>query len=625
VVRRFAHEDEDERPNLYIPGEVTPVGGETPPKGYKSSDFFGPISYLPTGELIGRAGGRVTKIVDNVNQIPAPPQSSNLRWCPETAGAGYGTSRQIVFQTAATVFGAPIQNPLNPYGCRLQTVWREIDMSLSRTDPQDFNLDVEQMYWAPFSQNAINFDEFDQVSLFLGHSEFRPETCIHSGSAFPTFWESGLFTLFEANYAHNLRGPGQVGYKPLPHPAYVDAVLSISSKDAILDPTGSNRFLPLPKFTDATKTASTKNPYFVWRDEQEVVQGGMSQIAHGSMRPNPYILSPFLAGQGQAVTGDPKNPEFVTGGWYNHKPANLSNGSNDTATHGLVGPIALPLMADFWTYPDSAQKPIGDPFIASGINGWQISLAVTSAPRPYFRSYSAGRGGGSPIAIGPSHAAWKLAAGGYTPTGSSTLARDNSVYWVMADFLKRTSVVTAGFVEISNPHRMPTGIDPRLGPFGAKTVGKLPNFSYDFEPPLSQLPPGTSVVTEFRGASALDNGTSTVWPKVGGNKTDADNFPNDPLKSGDAFVRHWDDRNGRNWWTYMYNKTITSYIEDPNQLTDTAFTNSFSGPNEAFEAKDVKYFNWRFIMKNNVEADPPVSPRIESFAISYRFVPDPNR
>ncbi|MEE9126413.1 MAG: hypothetical protein V3U11_04680 [Planctomycetota bacterium] len=39
-----------------------------------------------------------------------------------------------------------------------------------------------------------------------------------------------------------------------------------------------------------------------------------------------------------------------------------------------------------------------------------------------------------------------------------------------------------------------------------------------------------------------------------------------------------------------------------------------------FAAEDVKYFNWRFIMRNNIQADPPVSPRVESFAVSYRFV-----
>ena len=51
-----------------------------------------------------------------------------------------------------------------------------------------------------------------------------------------------------------------------------------------------------------------------------------------------------------------------------------------------------------------------------------------------------------------------------------------------------------------------------------------------------------------------------------------------------------------------------------------AFTDRFGGPNEVFAPADVKYFNWRFIMRNNVTASPPVSPKIESFAVSYRFV-----
>ena len=189
----------------------------------------------------------------------------------------------------------------------------------------------------------------------------------------------------------------------------------------------------------------------------------------------------------------------------------------------------------------------------------------------------------------------------------------------MADFLKRTAVVTSGFVEIANPHRMTATAtdDPRLGPFDI--TDRLPNFIYDFEPPLDNLPAGTAILTEFRGASVLDSPGSQYWPVVGTNKTTTENFPLDPLKAGDAHIRHWDDRGNRQWWTYLYNKTVTSYTEEPNDLADTAFTNQFSGPNESFEAKQVKYFNWRFVMRNNVEANPPISPKIESFAVSYRL------
>ncbi|MEE2888151.1 MAG: hypothetical protein VX951_12045, partial [Planctomycetota bacterium] len=54
-------------------------------------------------------------------------------------------------------------------------------------------------------------------------------------------------------------------------------------------------------------------------------------------------------------------------------------------------------------------------------------------------------------------------------------------------------------------------------------------------------------------------------------------------------------------------------------LARAAFTDRDSGPYESFQPKDVKYFNWRFIMKNNVESSPPVSPQIESFSIAYRL------
>jgi hypothetical protein len=29
--------------------------------------------------------------------------------------------------------------------------------------------------------------------------------------------------------------------------------------------------------------------------------------------------------------------------------------------------------------------------------------------------------------------------------------------------------------------------------------------------------------------------------------------------------------------------------------------------------------NWRFVTSNNADADPPVAPTIETFALSYRF------
>ena len=107
-------------------------------------------------------------------------------------------------------------------------------------------------------------------------------------------------------------------------------------------------------------------------------------------------------------------------------------------------------------------------------------------------------------------------------------------------------------------------------------------------------------------------------------KPSAENFPLDPYKAGDAHIRKWDTRavgtaTPRNWWTYLYNRTVTSYVDDPNTLVDEEFTAQFAGPNESFTPRDVRYVNWRFVTSNNTEVEPSVAPSIETFAISYRF------
>jgi hypothetical protein len=60
-------------------------------------------------------------------------------------------------------------------------------------------------------------------------------------------------------------------------------------------------------------------------------------------------------------------------------------------------------------------------------------------------------------------------------------------------------------------------------------------------------------------------------------------------------------------------------MSNPNRLTDPTFLPRYSGPFDSFPTNDVRYVNWRFIMKNNVDVTPPVSPYIESFAMVVRY------
>jgi len=651
VVRRFANRDEDANPSYFLANEVQGTTQGNIAEAYPLEDLFGGFVYLDN-KLLARPSTRSRVVADNLNQlpvvqntIPGPNTLLNpLAWCPQT----FSSEVMIASNTATNLLNAGIQNPLNPYGCRLQTLWREIDLSLSRTDPFDFNLDIEQMYWAPYTATNLTFDEFDRTSMWLGHSERRPAPCVGDFSSLPSMPDSGLQSQFERNFAWNPipTGTGTILQTQSPkRAAYVDMPMSIDPSKVVYEPNQVNRFLPLPTF---------QQPYFVYRDETVVEQGcnigGGSDLNGATVAP--YIVSPFNMGQGRRWVDNAGTVQFVNAYWNDASNANLTSGI-DSFTAGLVGNIALPLLADFWTYCDSSELPAGGGYIALGTNGWQVSITVQSGPQPNFRVLSAGRpgvGSSPPVCRGPSDPAWSTAAGGFVGGSTApTSPGDNTFYWIMMDVVKRQSVITNGFIDINNPHRVPEGSsDPRLGPFylsnGVSVVptNVLPQFSYQFDPPLSQLPAGTSLVPQFRGAGVVDstpwywnawiNTASVVYP--GGVFTaamraqlrpTAANFPLDPFKAGDAHIRKWDTRNipgtstARNWWTYTYNRTVTTYVEDPNVLLSPSFTAQFAGPNEAFTPRDVRYLNWRFVTTNNVDANPPVVPAIDTFAVAYRF------
>ncbi len=673
LVRRFASRDEDAQPSYFLGNEVQAPGTGQTAQTYPLEDLFGGVVYLD-GKLLPRPTTRTRVVVDNVNQSPIvqqPPPGqpqAPLAWCPQAVTSG-STEGQVGSNSSTNVFNQGIQNPLNPYGCRLQTLWREVDLSLSRTEPFDFNLDIEQMYWAPFTQTNLTFDEFDSVSLTLGYSEFRPIPCVGDFSSLPSLPDSGLRNVFDRNFANNPAPQGAAipieSFAPR-RQVYVDpsatqgagVPMTIDPSDVVFEPNGINRFLPLPTF---------RKPYFVFRDETVVEQGGRSSDSVGSdinaTAYAPYILSPYAMGQGrQWVDRANGSVTFVNSYWNDGlsqqlPPSPTANpplsGSSDNFTGGLIGNVGLPLLADFWTFCDRADLPVGAGYIASGTNGWQVAITLQSDPRPSFRVFSAGRAalasGGAALCRAPGDSSWTTAVGGFVgQTSQTTSAGDNTLYWIMMDVAKRQSVITNGFVDLFNPHRVPQGHpDPRLGPFflagGSPSLpaNTLPSFAYEFDPPLSQQPTGTSIVAQFRAAGAVDPNpwywnafikqATPAFPAdqvEAGMRTQlrptADNFPLDPFKAGDAHMRKWDTRNTasgspRNWWTYLYNRTVTAYVEDPNDLMDPAFTNRYASPTEAFTPRDIRYVNWRFVTSNNVDATPPVSPAIETFSLSYRF------
>lgn len=620
VTRRFASRDEDEQPSYYLNDEVQARNAPPNAFAYPLDDLLGAVIYLPQGRLAGRPTSRVRAVADDLNQQPPPSQATPLRWCPES----FFGEPQIATRSAAVRFGAPIQNPTNPYGCRLQTLWREIDLSLARNDPYDLNLDVEAMYWGVHASSSFVSDVFARTSLYLGHGEYRPEPCVGAGSALPTLAGSGLVVPFADNYAHNLDRAGNKEDAPPPHAAFVDQPWKLDPSSLVREPNNVNRFAPMPAFT---------SPAFVWRDETVMVQGGSSRT--GSDVNNavfgflPYIISPYLQGQGRLVTVNNGTFMFHPGFWSNAQNFMLDPARRqvvDPLTGGSVGSIALPLLADVWVDPHDSMDYVRPPI---GANGWQIALTVQSSSTPSFRAYSSGGVvNGRPEFVGRNSPGWQRAIGGISPSGQRTPALDNSLYWSMFDFAKTRSVATFGFVEVLDPHRMPSAaIDPRLGPYFGRNFPAAHKVVYaaQFDPPLDRLIPGTGIDVEYRGAGIVD---PQPWRSLEGRPgylpPDAKNFPLDPYKAGDAHIRKNDDRTAggmpRAWWTYPYNKNITAYTNDPSQLSDPAFVARFAGPNDTFTPDDVRYVNWRFILRNSTGAAPQ-APRIDTFTLTYRFEP----
>ncbi|MEO0480707.1 MAG: hypothetical protein AAF196_14605 [Planctomycetota bacterium] len=639
VVRRFADLDEDPQPSVFRYDAVsneqplvdTPLGIE----GSPLQDVFGDVTYLANGRLLARITSRFTRTVDDLNQQGTPPQSSFQRFCPTIPDS-------TASRSAATPFGQGIQNPLNPFGARVQTVWRELDMSLSRVDPADFDLDIEQMYWAPFQDSPVIADQFDMVSLRLSHSEFRPEPCVGSFSSLATLPNSGLSGNFETNIARNNNVNGQIEQLEEQNVAFDNQPLAISAAEAVFEPNEINRFLPLPEF---------QQPFFTWRDQTVMLQGGAHGIGSDigtTSGLTPFVPSPWRGGMGRA--------QFVAAGmttltqvaWDSQSNFNFSGGA-DTRTGGGVGTIALPLLFDFTTMCDQADLPVENPSLATGFNGWQISLSVQSGATPNFRSFSGGFAGNATrpeVCIGPGDLDFRTARGGFNQAGNRVgPPSDNSVYWVMADFVRRQTVATYGFVDIYDPHRRLVGAagalaepamidqDPRLGPFFFDSMAgepilpadMAPRFDFVFEPPVSTLPGGTSVVAEFRAATEVP-ALPWRWDRqrnrlgVGNVEQPTEvNVPLDPAKATDAHIRKFDNRDGRNFWTYYYNDLVSDYTTNINELATEPFLNRFAGNGASFTVDDLRYFNWRFVMSNNVDADPSVSPTIESFAVSYRF------
>lgn len=161
---------------------------------------------------------------------------------------------------------------------------------------------------------------------------------------------------------------------------------------------------------------------------------------------------------------------------------------------GDVPTVGLPMLTEFRCYPDSG---------AHGLNGLAVALAINSSARPAFRAFSAGgiNSSGSSVLVDPDNA--PVATGGFSttsiPPGQQTLPSDNAVAYGQADFVVRKSRMISTWLD--------TGSATGLQSFRGEGV-----------PSTGDLPPGTEILIEYRGATSV---TSSAGAQIDARNYDA--------------------------------------------------------------------------------------------------------
>ncbi len=466
-----------------------------------------------------------------------------------------------------------LQEPFHPRGSRLQAAWREDDLDLSRTDPADMNLDVTGLWMAPFRPSAIVKETLDSLTLELSHCDRRPDLRAMPSPATgdcvpdPASFHSGLSRTFARNVLDGTR------------PVRVLDRVSWTLDPARLsrDPAG-RAWLPLPVFSRS----------FTWRDQRLRTLTGDLPLG-GCVDPS-------------APTADVESP------WRGEDSAPSGPGFFSGTRPRAFPPVGLPLLADFFVSPDNPSR--WGAF--SGANRFRAAFVLPPwplpgnglyAPYPAFRAHStAGPDPDRDPPVDPFLE--KKAEGGFEIDGFRGTPRnprptpptDDHLPWVQVDFLRRVTVVTFGFLDLTRP-----GLSAWSGPgperFQWPPSFRPTEFHLFLSPPPSSLPKGTTLRVQWRGTDFLPH--PRAWNPLLGEGVAARGELYNPLYACDA------ERLSR---TGVLPVSLTPWVDDPAKLIDPA---TGRGP---------RYLCWRIVMESLPGAKPAV-PSLDTLVLGYVMTP----
>lgn len=368
-----------------------------------------------------------------------------------------------------------VQEPLNPLGCKLLTLWRYFDMGLDVVDEAFVNIDVEHINWAPIGQN-VQAEYFPQFRIALATAGVLPDESFFTPPntlAFPT---SGFSTttfdtnlLADPNNLLTVVHDKEDGY-------FIDPSKKFKSlSGTFMFPYPMNYGKPMDEFK-----------YWTFRDTAITALGGVDPNV-GLEPPVRFDLDLNTGAIGSseftAVPADP-GPEVAPN-------LIVPNGT-------LIPSFGLPILLEYRCYSSDATVGINrlDTSLAMGpvwAGAATPQNALTTLPKaPVFRLHSAGGVDSSELIIYKDPDLQVVPSGGFhyeattiAAKGAPTAAADIFYYMGQLDFVVRVSRAHTIWHQVSDVNS--TYFEPII------------------EPANVNQPKGTAIQVHLRGASTNTN------------------------------------------------------------------------------------------------------------------------
>ena len=199
---------------------------------------------------------------------------------------------------------------------------------------------------------------------------------------------------------------------------------------------------------------------------------------------------------------------------------------------------------------------------------------------------------------------------------------DGMLNWARADFVRKISTMTFGFIDTLQPQRS------QLVDFSAGSVTSSPGFPnllavnpalrisdlvVQLDPPQNRQPAGTSVVMEMRGADDFGNSGVLYNPT----------FASFGQTANDAFDARGNLLNA-NYACEAYRYSTSNFTGNAPRVTADGLTRYVTQDQlplirNAATGLLPRYLNVRLSMANNVDVTPALSPSLRSMSVVYRL------